>query len=44
MTLKNNSKELLKNLIYNYIDKCDGYDSFDKDQKDQIKELLKLTK
>lgn len=44
MALKNSSKELLKNLIYNYIDKCDGFDSFDQEQKAQIKELLKLTK
>ena len=42
MTLKNSSKELLKNLLYNYIDICDGYDSFTQDQKDQVDELFKI--
>ena len=43
MTLQQSSKELLKNLIYNYIDQCDGYDSFTQEQKDQVDELFKLT-
>jgi len=42
MTLKNSSKQLLKNLLYNYIDQCDGYDSFTQDQKDQVDELFKI--
>jgi len=44
MTLKNNSKEFLKNLLYNYIDQCDGYYSLCQDQKDLVDELFKLTK
>jgi len=43
MTLQQSSKELLKNLIYNYIDQCDGYNSFTQEQKDQVDELLKIT-
>jgi len=43
MTLQQSSKELLKVLIYNYIDQCDGYNSFTQEQKDQVDELLKIT-
>lgn len=38
MTLKPSTQYLLKALLYNYIDQCDGYDSFTQEQKDQIDE------
>ena len=43
MTLQQSSKELLKVLIYDYISRCDGYNSFTQEQKDQVDELLKIT-